>query len=46
MEDVELNEIKKQLTGIDWQIDYGSVKIQIRDGKVTLLTVEETMRLD
>ena len=26
--------------------DYGSVKIQIRDGKPTLLTLERTVKLD
>ncbi len=39
-------ELKRELDKIDWPIDYGSVKIQIRNGKVTLLTVERTIKLD
>ena len=39
-------ELKKELEKIDWPIEYGSVKIQIRQGKVTLLTVERTIKLD
>ena len=39
-------ELKKQLEKIDWPIDYGSVKVQIRNGKVTLLTLERTVKLD
>lgn len=39
-------ELKKELEKIDWPIDYGSVKIQIRQGKVTLLTIERTVKLD
>ena len=42
----ELHELKEQLDGIKWGINYGSVKLQIKAGKVTLVTVEETMRLD
>ena len=43
LEDLKL---KRELGKIDWPIDYGSVKIQIREGKVTLLTVERTLKLD
>ncbi len=39
-------ELKKELEKIEWPIDYGSVKVQIRNGKVTLLTVERTIKLD
>jgi len=38
--------LKKELEKIDWNLDYGSVKVQIRNGKVTLLTVERTVKLD
>jgi len=27
-------------------VDFGSVKVQIRDGKPTLLTIEKTIKLD
>ena len=39
-------ELKKQLEKIDWPIDYGSVKVQIRNGKPTLVTIERTVKLD
>jgi len=42
-EDVSL---KKQIEQIDWQIDYGCVKIQLRAGKPTLITIERTVKLD
>ena len=42
----EVNEIKTQLEKINWNIDYGTVKIQIRQGKATLITVEATIKLD
>lgn len=46
MTDQQDAELKKQLEKIEWPIKYGSVKIQIRDGKPTLLTVERTVKLD
>ena len=39
-------ELKKQLEKIDWPINYGSIKIQIRNGKPTLVTEERTVKLD
>jgi len=36
----------KQLEEIDWPIDYGNVKIQLRAGKPTLVTIERTIKLD
>jgi len=39
-------DLKKQIEGIDWTIDYGNVKIQIRQGKPTLVTIERTVKLD
>ena len=39
-------ELKKELDKIDWPIDYGFVKIQIREGKPTLITIERTVKLD
>ena len=37
-------ELKKELEKIDWQkyLEYGSVKIQVRQGKKTLVTIERT----
>ena len=43
MTDIEL---KKELEKIDWPIKYGTVKVQIRDGKPTLVTIERTVKLD
>ncbi len=42
----EDTELKKELEKIDWNLDYGSVKIQIRNGKLSLITVERTVKLD
>ena len=41
-----IEELKKQLEKIIWDLDYGSVKIQIRGGKPTLVTIERTVKLD
>lgn len=40
------NNFKKQLEGIVWPLDYGIIKIQIRAGKLTLITIERTIKLD
>ena len=39
-------DLKKELEKVDFNLDYGSVKIQIRDGKPTLVTIERTVKLD
>ena len=39
-------ELKKQLDKIDWPIDYGTIKVQIRQHKPTLITIERTVKLD
>lgn len=39
-------DLKKSLEKIDWNLDYGSVKIQLRQGKLTLITIERTVKLD
>ena len=39
-------ELKKQLERKVWPIDYGTVKIQVRQGKSTLVTIERTIKLD
>lgn len=39
-------ELKKQLERIDFHLDYGSVRIQVRAGKVTQVTIERTVRVD
>ena len=37
-------ELKKELDKIDWKkyVGYGSIRIQIREGKKTLTTIERT----
>jgi hypothetical protein len=44
--DKQALELKKELEKINWPIKYGNIKIQIREGKPTLLTIERTIRLD
>jgi len=39
-------ELKKELEKINWNLNYGSVKVQIRNGKPSLVTVERTVKLD
>jgi len=39
-------ELKKQLDIIKWPIDYGAITLQLRAGKVGLLKIERTVRLD
>ena len=39
-------ELKKALEKIDWPIDYGNIRIQLRAGKPTLITIERTVKLD
>lgn len=46
MTELQEAELKKSLERIDWHLDYGSVKIQIRGGKPTLITIERTVKLD
>ena len=46
MTDLKDLELKKELDKIDWPIEYGSVKIQIRQGKPTLIVIERTVKLD
>jgi len=39
-------ELEQQFKKIKWPIDYGNIKIQLRAGKPTLITIEKTIRLD
>ena len=36
--------LKQELEKVDWNkyLDYGSVKVQVRGGKKTLMTIERT----
>ena len=43
---VDKKELEKLLEKVDLTMDFGSVKIQIRNGKPTLITIEKTVRLD
>jgi hypothetical protein len=42
---IELEVFKEQLEKMKL-LDYGSIKFQVRDSKVTLITVEKTIRTD
>ena len=37
---------KAELDNVHWPIYYGSVKVQLRDGKPTLIVIERTNKLD
>ena len=39
-------ELKRQLEKVVWPIEYGNIKIQLRGGKPTLVTIERTVKLD
>ncbi len=39
-------DLKSQIEKVDWKLDYGSVKIQLRGGKPTLVIIERTIKLD
>ncbi len=39
-------ELKAELEKVAWPIDYGTIKVQIRNGKPTNATIEETVKLD
>ncbi len=45
---VEDKALTECLMGIDWKqfLLFGSVKVQVRGGKATLVTVERTVKLD
>lgn len=41
-------ELKKELEKIDWTkfLEYGIIRVQVRAGKPTLITIERTVKLD
>jgi len=43
---IDKKELENILKKVDLQMDYGSIKIQIRNGKPTLATIEKTVKLD
>ncbi len=38
--------LREAVKAVDWPLDYGSIKIQIRGGKAALLVIERTVKLD
>jgi len=38
--------LKKQLDLVKWPIEYGNIRLQLRGGCVTLVTIERTVKLD
>ncbi len=42
----DYTELKEQLGKIVWPFGYGSVKVQLRGGKPTLVVIEQTIKLD
>jgi len=45
-QEIKDSKLKEQLETIDWPLDYGSIKIQLRNGKPSLITIERTVKLD
>jgi len=41
-------ELKEELEKINWTkfLEYGIIKVQVRAGKPTLITIERTVKLD
>ncbi len=39
-------ELKNELEKVNWHLSYGSVRVQVRAGKPTLIIVERTIKLD
>lgn len=39
-------ELTKALQGVPWPIQYGSVKVQVKEGKPTIVTIERTVKID
>lgn len=41
-------ELKKELEKVDWLkfLEYGIIRVQVRAGKPTLITIERTVKLD
>ncbi len=44
--DSDDKKLKKELENVDWPVQYGDVKVKIRNGKPTLVTIERTVKLD
>jgi len=46
VENKQAEELKKQLEDVDWPIGYGIISIQLRNGKVTFVKIEQTLKFD
>lgn len=50
MENVESQEqdskLREQLEKINWNLEFGTITLQLRNGKLTLLKIERTVKLD
>lgn len=47
MPEIDAQEIfKEEAKKLNYPIDYGSVRIQVRAGKPTLIVIEKTIKLD
>jgi len=40
---IDLIEVLKK---VNWNLDYGQIRLQIRDYKVTLIAIERTIKVD
>ncbi len=43
---VKDEELKKAVEKVNWNLEYGTVTVQVRDGKPTLIKIERTIKLD
>ena len=38
--------LKRELEQVAWPIEYGTITLQLRDGRPTLVKIERTIKLD
>ena len=46
LENEQVERLKKQLENVTWPIGYGIISIQLRNGKVTFVKIEQTLKFD
>lgn len=46
IENQQDNKLKKQLENIAWPIEFGTITMQLRNGRPTLIRIERTLKLD
>jgi hypothetical protein len=46
IENQQDTDLKKQLEKVIWPLDFGTITLQLRNGRLTLLRIERTVKLD